>query len=87
MVVQLELLVVAGSPSEVIRGDPSREDIKGAIDIGMRTVSLTRGEQKVALLLEPDCPREKEYEEGTDREDITSDSSAVPSSSSEDEME
>lgn len=63
------------------------EDLQEVIQIGKKTVRLTWGENTVPLSLEPNYSREKEYDEGMDIEDFTSDSSAIQSFSSEDEPE
>lgn len=61
------------------------EDLKGIIDIGKRTVQLTIEAHPFELPLEPYYSRDKEYSLGTYRESLTSDSLAVPYSSSEEE--
>lgn len=54
MVVNLDLLVVEGSPFVVIIGVLPMEDLKGIINIGKRTSRLTRETHTVELPLGPD---------------------------------
>lgn len=76
--VVVKLMVVDGSPFDVIIGNPAMGDLQGVFDFGKRTVRLTRGEHTVELPFERDYSREKESGKGTDREEFTYDYSAVP---------
>lgn len=60
MVVELDFLVVEGSPLDVIIGDPTIKYLQGVIYIGKRVVQLTNIEHTVEFPLEPDYSRTKD---------------------------
>lgn len=67
----LDFQVVDGYPLEVIIGDPAMEDRQIIIDIGKRTVRLTREGHMGELQNGPDYSWEREYTGGTDSDDLT----------------
>lgn len=89
MKVKLNFLVVEGLPYDVIIGDPTMEELKAVLDLANRVATFDIDGDAVQLPLHPDyinCPVNEK--EGTDSEDFTSASSAVPSlESSSDESE
>ena len=82
LVSKMDILVVTGTPFDVIVGMPSLEELQTCIDRGPQHVQVTVGAETIRLGLEMEEDREKPGS-GTDSEDFTSDSGAVPADSTD----
>ena len=81
LVVNLDILVMKGTPFNLIIGLPSLERLQDCIDLGKQHVQVTVGNVTVKLGLNMDFERFSQSGTSTESEDFTSDSEAVPDSS------
>ena len=80
-IVKLDLLVVKGTPFDLIIGLQTLEGLLACIDLGKRHVQMTVGEDTTRLGLIIDVALVSWSTTSTDSEDFTSDFEAVPGSS------
>ena len=81
LIVKLDFLVVKGTPFDLIIGLPTLEGLQACIDLNKQHVHMTAGEDSTRLGLIMDVEHVSRSTASTDSEDFTSNSEAVPGSS------
>lgn len=73
LTVNLDYLLVKGTPFDLIIGLPSLEELKACIDLGSQNVRITVGDKTMRLGLTMDVEQSTQNRSSTDSEDFTSD--------------